>query len=202
MKSRVSDWMRNEWKKAVLSRVDCKGSISAFRMRQPGMGRMQSCLIIFCEEGIVICGDYCPEQNGVISNLGYGLEWFSTPKGEEYLCEKFLRTEFSPKACREAVVDRVKDIEESLRDHGSERLEKTLGVYKEALQEDDGESVEQMYFGTEDRFYNLVGKANDWDSMLGDGARHDYNPRSAEVLCAIQQRFVEEYARLVAEEAS
>ena len=203
MKSRVSDQMREEWKKAVLSRAAKGDGIEAFRLCQPGMGRIQSCMILFCSEGIIICGDFCPRGNGVVSNYGYGLGWFSTPKGEDYLCEKFLSEEFSSKVAHDAVVQRVEELKEALAECGEDskygaQYKMALEVYGNALEEDDGESIDCEYFGTPERFADLINEADDCDSMEYNA--DDYNERDAEVLCAIQQRFVEEYARLIAEE--
>ncbi len=61
-------------------------------MKRPGSGRMMSTQILFTPEGIVISGDLCPRvgTRGVISDLGYGLNWFSGKLSNSYLCEKFF----------------------------------------------------------------------------------------------------------------
>lgn len=66
----------------------------SFMLRAPDHQRIQSTMIIFSAEGIVICGDLCPCRNGVISDYGYGIDWFSTKKSDGDLCEKFLRRDY------------------------------------------------------------------------------------------------------------
>lgn len=71
----------------------------AFYLRQPGMGRMQSCMIMFSPEGINLLGDLCPgndSRNSGCHAYGYGLSWFAQKLSGSYLCEKFLTKAWHP----------------------------------------------------------------------------------------------------------
>ncbi len=63
------------------------------RLTPPEGGEMQSTRIAFLPGGyIVIHGDLCPGENGLISNGGYGPEWFARggkPITPSYMAEKF-----------------------------------------------------------------------------------------------------------------
>lgn len=63
------------------------------RLTPPSGGEMQSTRIAFLPGGyIVIHGDLCPGENGLISNGGYGAEWFARdgkPITPAYMAEKF-----------------------------------------------------------------------------------------------------------------
>jgi hypothetical protein len=63
------------------------------RLTPPEGGEMQSTRIAFLPGGyIVIHGDLCPGGNGLISNGGYGADWFARggkPLTPSYMAEKF-----------------------------------------------------------------------------------------------------------------
>lgn len=87
----VENHMRDSLKDHVLEQVLDTEKFRAFYLKKPGGGRMMSTLIMFTPEGIVITGDLCPGQRGVISTLGYGLDWFAGKLSEDYLCQKFFQ---------------------------------------------------------------------------------------------------------------
>jgi len=80
--------------------VDTAG-VLLVRLTPPTGGEMQSTRIAFLPGGyIVIHGDLCPAENGLISVGGYGPEWFAS-KGRRltpsYMAEKFrVPTVFIP----------------------------------------------------------------------------------------------------------
>lgn len=103
------DMLKNHYLEQVLDTEKFK----AFYLREPGMGRMQSCLFMFTPEGIVICGDLCPgndSRNSGVHAYGYGLSWFSQGLSGSYLCEKFLTKEWHP----ELAVEDCRDIAERI----------------------------------------------------------------------------------------
>ena len=103
------DMLKNHYLEQVLDTEKFK----AFYLRQPGMGRMQSCLFMFTPEGVNICGDLCPgndSRNSGVHAYGYGLSWFSQNLSGSYLCEKFLTKEWHP----ELAVDDCLDIAERI----------------------------------------------------------------------------------------
>lgn len=65
------------------------GDFRGYYLRPKEGGRINSVLILFTPEGIVISGDHAPGRNGMCSNYGYDQAWFSSPKGAGYLAEKF-----------------------------------------------------------------------------------------------------------------
>ncbi len=83
--------------KHVLEQVLDTPKFKAFYLKEPGMGRMQSCLVMFSPEGINILGDLCPgndARNSGVHAYGYGLDWFVGQLSWSYLCEKFLSKEW------------------------------------------------------------------------------------------------------------
>ncbi len=88
----VDSHMRESLEGHILEQVLDTRRFKAFKMKRPDSGRMMSTQIMFTPEGIVISGDLCPRPGtrGVVSDLGYGLDWFSGKLSENYLCEKFF----------------------------------------------------------------------------------------------------------------
>lgn len=157
----------------------------AYYMREPGQGRMMSTLFIFTPEGIVIMGDLCPggpKNQGSISNFGYGIGWFSSKLSEGYLCEKFLSREWQITVakdwCREHIEEMKKDGTES---------DKKLPEWEELLHRLEVGEIGQ------DHFHEAL---QDLDYDVEDEG-FDYHLSTAGWLCALQQRFAEEYAKLV-----
>ncbi len=88
----VDSHMRESLENHILEQLLDTEKFKAFKMKRPGSGRSMSTQILFTPEGIVISGDLCPRPGtrGVVSDLGYGLGWFSGRLSEGYLCEKFF----------------------------------------------------------------------------------------------------------------
>lgn len=78
--------------------------VRLFVMKHPEHGnhRLQ---LTFTPYGIALQGDMCLGHNGVCSRGGYGVEWFSALKSEEYLCEKFLKKVWQWEAAVETLLD-------------------------------------------------------------------------------------------------
>lgn len=85
--------MKESLKDHVLVEVPT-GDIRTFYLKRPEKSRMMSALLIFSPEGIIICGDLRIGDHGVVSDYGYGLDWFAGELGEDYLCSKFLKREW------------------------------------------------------------------------------------------------------------
>jgi hypothetical protein len=92
------------FKKHFLEQVLDTPKFKAFYLKAPGLGRMESCLIMFSPEGINILGDLCPgndSRNSGVHAYGYGLEWFAGNLSWSYLCEKFLSKEWHKELAEE-----------------------------------------------------------------------------------------------------
>lgn len=101
------------FEKHFLEQVLDTEKFKAFYLKEPGMGRMQSCLILFTPEGIIICGDLCPgndPRNSGVHAFGYGLTWFAGHLSSGYLCEKFLSKEWHKELAIEDCRDRAEEI--------------------------------------------------------------------------------------------
>ncbi|MGV3707582.1 MAG: hypothetical protein ACO1Q7_01995 [Gemmatimonas sp.] len=153
-------------------------TLRAYYMREKPNSRMMSTYIIFSREGIVITGDFCPGRRGVVSSLGYGLEWFAGQLSEDYLCSKFLEKEWVP---TEGYDDLRREI---LRDRRFDSISK-----KNAREAWDDLLLEDRESISADRAYEIFTDAGMQDFEIG----HGYRPHDAEFLCAIQQRFAELY---------
>lgn len=156
----------------------------AYYMKEPGQGRMMSTLFVFTPEGIVIMGDLCPGgpgNGGSISSYGYGIGWFSRQQSEYYLCEKFLRREWqievAERWCRE-------HIEEMRKEECNGR--KDIAGWEELLTRLQGREMGR------DHFHEAL---QDLDYDVEDEG-FEYHLNTAGWLCGLQQKFVEEYAKL------
>jgi hypothetical protein len=186
--------MRDALKNHVLEEALQKtGEFQAFYLKEPGQGRMMSTLFVFTPEGIVICGDLCPGgpgNQGSISNFGYGLGWFSGRLSEGYLCEKFLSREWQPKVAEEWCREHIEELKK-------EAAEEKKAVEKLEDWEDLLDSLTVREIGN-DRFHEAL---QDLDYYVEDEG-YDYPLSSAGWLCVLQQRFAEEYAKLVPAQAA
>lgn len=161
----------------------------AYYMKEPGQGRMMSTLFIFTPEGIVIMGDLCPGgpgNRGSISSYNYGIGWFSRKQSEYYLCEKFLSKEWqlvvAERWCREHIDEMKEDKEDLAR----------LDEWQELLGRLQGGEIgrDQLYDDLQDLDYEPEDEG------------YEYPLNTAGWLCALQQRFVELYAKLHPEPAA
>lgn len=76
-------------KDLFLQREEETDSFSSFVLKKENT-IMGSTRLIFYANRIIITGDYCPGNRGVVSSAGYGLDWFSSQLSFSYLCSKFL----------------------------------------------------------------------------------------------------------------
>ena len=162
--------------------MDPAHRLSSYYLMRPG-SRMGSVYLLFTGEGIVLMGDYCPAQNGVISCLGYGEGWFSERLGEDYLASKFLQKVWVPEQGAEALCYDL------LHARRHDRL--TKADAREAF--DAVTEAVADYALTAERAYTIHGDAGLSDFEGGMG----YEPHEMALLCAIQQRFAEAKAALV-----
>lgn len=158
-----------------------------YRLKDPEHGRIQGCVLIFSDEGIVIVGDLTPDRawNGAVSSAyGYGLDWFVQKHGEDYLCEKFLHTKFITAQAQR----RVRDLLEYM--HKDCPGDMTVPMLEAHALDGDYPWVSDDPFGVDTAFYewyfDTFGDADEIGS-IGWG----YDPDAVAVLCAIQRRFRE-----------
>lgn len=167
------------------------GAFRAFYMKEPGKGRMMSTLFIFTPEGIVIMGDLCPggpRNGGSISNYGYGIEWFGSQKSEYYLCEKFLVKEWQVELAEAWCREHVEEMKKTPEDHPDSLAQ--IEQWEELLAELQGGEMGR------DHFHEVL---QDLEYDIEDEG-YGYPLRDAGWLCGLQQRFVELYAALPAEQ--
>lgn len=185
--SYVEQHMRESLKDHVLEPHADLENLKAWYLKKPGRTRMMSTLILFTVEGIVLMGDLTPCQNGVVSALGYGVNWFAGKLSEDYLCEKFLRKEFVP----EVAERRFKEEILHYRRDGSLTKEKAREGW-------DGIESKMEDGLSGHAFYELY-----WEIMNDSPEiRYDYNPGDAGWLCAIQQRFAQLYVAMAVTETA
>jgi hypothetical protein len=195
--SYVQKHMREGLQNHILEVHESGENIQAFYLRRPGAGRAMSCLIVFTQEGIVILGDLTPCQNGVISYMGYGIEWFRENLAERYLCEKFLHKEFRGEKAirnfREMVA--LKRLESGRRSRGHvaeiEALRTKPSWYftkEDARDAWDWSSIDPEELSPQE----FSERATEIYDDVFEGT-YSYNPGDAGWLCAIQQTFAELY---------
>ena len=152
--------------------------------------RMGSTMITFTPEGIIIHGDLSPGRRGVISDLGYGLGWFSSSLGGGYLCEKFLAQGWH----EEIALDEIK----GWLDNGggpwgddepaSPEVVEKLTELIDRMERNGPMGEQQFYEGLMDVY-------DDPDLFDDGGPGWGYDPVEAGWLIAIQARFAELYCK-------
>ena len=188
-----------------MSSLDAESSI--YQLKLEPDSEMQSTILIFAMNRIVITGDWCPGNNGVISDIGYGLNWFAGICDPRYLASRFLRKKWIPNSFREWVVDVIKEAE------NEERRDWEIGegciehdrTEKEAWEFFLKYADRWELFEVPDRIANfpfrVKGIYDTWESVglydaLTDGVGYDYNPDDLQLLSDIQRRFAEEYRKV------
>jgi len=152
--------------------------VSCYYMKKPGTGHYRV-LLTFTTEGICIQGDLTPENNGSISCMGYGREWFADQQGgkylDSYLCSKFLRKRWVPEYAHEELADPQSHYRYEATPEEIEQLDHICRLL--SLNE-----LHQYAF-----YEHMTDMGFDGCELPGYG----YEPHEASILCAIQQRFGE-----------
>jgi len=80
-----------------------------------------STVLIFQFNHIFISGDFSPCRNGVVSCVGYGLEWFTGQLYPGYLAEKFLERKWCPLRAKHHIKWMIEQAREDEESSNSER---------------------------------------------------------------------------------
>lgn len=155
-------------------------AFTAYLMRDPAKGRIDSVRILFTPSGIVLSGDHTPGRYGNVSCAGYDERWFGQRQGAYYLAEKFLDKTWVSELANEELLAGVAEEEASEPEYRNWTDEQRAAV-KEMLPcvfDSAYELVEWLEeIELRDRFEDLPG--------------HDYEPRELACLVAINERFAE-----------
>lgn len=178
----VKPHMMKDLKDHVLEQILDTEKFRAFRMRQPGQGRIMSTLITFTPEGIVIQGDLTPGRNGNVSCLGYDIGWFRGRLSEGYLAEKFLEKGWHSEVAATDLRFVLKEIAAGNEEAKPGDVEEIQDLIKRC---EDGDLGDESFRDA----WELIYKDWDWEWSLGWG----YKPSEHMWLCAIQQKFAELY---------
>lgn len=171
--------------------------VRLYQLRKPGHGGMEGVDVLVMggdvDERIVITGDLAPNDNqGCVSNIGYGVDWFAGRKSDDYLCGKFLRQVWVPEDARAAIKDRLaeeqrdaadEDLDADERETARERAEKLAEAVEYAEEFNDPARSSEAFHELWEEVYD------DTPEDLGFG----YDPRSAALLVAIQETFARLY---------
>jgi hypothetical protein len=174
-----TQYMIERWSQHKLTRhaADPSGTLTAYYLKAPKHGRAQSCYLIFSVEGIVIMGDWCPKQNGVISCYGYSEGWFAGQLSRSYIAEKFLQKSWQPEQGYEQLRQRILE---------GRRWD---SITKEAARDAfDALLAEESSHLSADRAYKIFSDAglSDFEDI-----GHGYDPVDVDLLQAIQIRFAQ-----------
>ena len=165
----------------ILERTD---TFLLVRLTPPERTEMQSTRIAFLPGGyIVIHGDLCPGENGLISNGGYGPEWFARggkPITPSYLAEKFrVPSVFVAERAAEHLREYASEEEDDLR----AAIFRGLANDADGLDERDPGSVADFLSEVED----LTGSPDHAEAFYGP------EPRTMGLLIQIQSAFARLY---------
>ena len=159
--------------------------VRVYRIRRPGT-LMGSTLLMEAAGQITIAGDLCPGRNGVVSTLGYGLDWFARQLGGSYLAEKFLSKRWVPALAARWVTEVLAGTDEAFVGHHN-----YAETHREALEDLGGEdNIREM---GEVAFYEALSEI-DSDIMDDEPPGWDYEPTELRCLVAIQARFAKLWA--------
>lgn len=202
---RILPVMEKSLKDHVLEEIPA-GEFKAFWMRKPGTGNY-AVLLVFTPAGIVVAGDIglSTENNrGVVSDPGYGLDWFAGELGEDYLCSKFFRdVHWDRERAAEWCTAHAQEVLEG--EHDSEAWDgdpaETLRKNRSLLARDFRvltQALESCSVETEDDFGRELRRLrHDFEDLPGRG----YPSAQAGWLCAIQRRFAELHKTATSTEA-
>ncbi len=147
---------------------------SAYRLVRPEGGRINSVMIMFTPEGVVIAGDHAPCRHGVISDFGYDRKWFLSLNGPGYLATKFgLERKFQTELAEEFLNERIKELQDA--GASAESLEPWQDLLEQVQLDMDHSSFQ--------RALTELKEDETWNIAIG------YDPRDMANLAAIQQRF-------------
>lgn len=213
-------WLQRtkDWTLEVLHDDDyCK----SFLLRQYPDTRVMSTNMMFVENRIIVFGDVAVVRGGVISDIGYDLNWFARHLDYDYLAEKFLKTKWVKEYAIEWWKEQLVQYKEELAQLQTElqdayelefpyeprdwrvcgkRFENIniitalIEFIEQIAQEEvtaDWIYENQPAYRRESRFYTY------FDSSDGFGG-YGYDPNELGWLYAIQHRFAEAYAELKA----
>lgn len=168
-------------------------AVKIYDLREPDGGWMQSTRLVFLSNPpqIIVTGDLCPGVHGILSNMKYGIEWFGSQKSPGYLCEKFLREEWIPEKCQEALREYAKEPENR----------KDRAKLREIARDIEGWVSDSGKGAAEHQAYEALLDLN--QGYVDDGIPgYGYNQREASLLVAIQKRFAELYTASQADKAA
>jgi hypothetical protein len=153
-----------------------KTDTRVFRIVRENYGRMESTTLTQADEYLVIHGDLCPGKHGVVSPIGYTLDWFARATSPHYLGEKFLQKGWHKELAEKWVAEQLAMSLSEWADYGLEFDQRDK--LKELCLDDMGD---RMFY---DALYEIE---SSW--VEEDLPGYDYDPQDMRVLCAIQQRF-------------
>ena len=193
--SYVTDQMRESLRNHKMEEIPSGEGIRVFRLFRNHDERMMSTHIVFYgiprEHRIAIFGDLCPRpegaKNGIISDLGYDLEWFSGQLSESYLCEKFLnhvwQCEVAARWCHWEIDD-IKKGDSWITFSDEEKKENVIEELFDLKSSLDGGEMNAY------EFYDILSGIA--VGYVDDGVPgYEYPLSDAGWLCAIQQKFSE-----------
>lgn len=173
--------MTEQWKLEALAE-DPLMRLWVYRMRQVGMGRLQSTIVTFVDGEVVLSGDLAPGDGYCCSSeygKGHDPRWFAGDFGLEgkkpYLCGKFLHKAFVEESAREDLRDALE------RPDDYDLTDEQLADIRDEIDHPRGFdcSCEWIEFFREVGLYDLGDDPPGWD----------YNPNHRRMLIDIQARF-------------
>ena len=175
------DYVKEHMKKALANHrlaflVD-EPDASVFVMKAPNTG-IYSITILESRGHLCLFGDLTiGGPHGCVSASGYGINWFSSQKSDDYLCSKFLEKSWHWEICEAELREIVSRAEE---------LVEVIEAAKEMLSEDylwtwGTPTSQDVYEKLDNSRYDTS------DGIPG----HGYDPSDAGWLVAVQRRFSE-----------
>ena len=184
MTSYIDNFMRAQMAKHQLEEVDA-GSVPMFWLREPGVGHYRLLVTDLPGVGVTLVGDLTigTGPGGAVVAYGYNLDWFTSKLDEGYLCEKFLREEWSIEAAELDIKQRIRDCRaDDHRGFGNPGEARKWVQVARAIRGGDIWGQEGLRDALHDAGFDLG-----CDYWPGEG----YRRASAGWLCAAQQRFRE-----------
>lgn len=174
--------------------------VRLYQLRKPGLARVQGVDIVITGGGtedvaerILITGDLAPNRNdGSISVVGYGLDWFAGRCPVDYLCSRFLRKQWVPADARAALRERLVEEQEEVQDAGEAQEDASRAVKKVEKLTAALDEVGRYSGGVSDPTRSAEAFSELWVEVYGDTPEsigYGYDARDAALLIVIQDTF-------------
>lgn len=157
--------------------------VCVFQLRRPGT-RIMLVELVFTLEGILLHGDFTPEDNRSCGAHMKGLAWFAAEMDAGYLASKFLQREWTAEGAEDHVRNNIATLREQLLERDDDALRARISSLEARANKGDGFTSLFEYTQTWVPEFEADRSDLEWEYP-----RDDYSTRGVAALGAIHARF-------------